>query len=376
MKRQTNITYRSLFFASALVLAFGACTRPPRPAVMAEAESARQTPAVSEAAKLAPQAILHADNLRKLAEEAYEKGDYVGAQLHSERALAAYQHAHVLARLVRAEQLGEEADFELEGSRKQLAETEAELEHVLAEIESLEMRIKVAEDALPITPSSPTDNYRRELARLASARSLHLDARLLCTAARLLDAKGRAMDEGEALVAELGKALAADDPHPVPIDEASRARAKCLEALTQARRVADNSSSLGHADTLLASLSAKGGLDLVRDDRGVVVTLRELFRGSSLSREASERLRELGELANENPGFPIQIVVHSAKGGKLAIDEARGAEVKKALVTSGASAEKIHIEPAGSTKPVVDPSSSLGQKRNERVEIVFVNPGG
>jgi len=362
--------------ALALSLGISACAPPPRPAVMAEASQVGSAPAAQEAAELAPQAFAHAEKLRKLAEEAYANEDFVGAQLHAERAIAAYHHAHALARIARATRMSEEANAALRESDEKLAVTERQLAEAMAEVEALELRIQVAKDALPPTPSAPASNYKRELARLASARSLALDARLLCAAAKLLSKEAAGVGEAEASLVALESKLAEPKPSPAPIDEASRVRAACLASLTAARRSAETQTSAGQADALLATLSNLGGFEPFRDDRGIVVTLRNVFRKGALSKEAEDRLHELGRLAKEHPSFPLQIVVHAAspKTSKATLDE-QGAAVGRVLTAMGLPAERLHVEAAGTTKPVVDPSGR-DRDRNERVEIVLVNPGG
>lgn len=358
----------------ALSLGVSACAPPPRPAVVAEAGHVASTPAASEAAELAPQAFAHAEKLRKLAEEAYENEDFVGAQLYAERAIAAYHHAHALARIARATQLGEEAELALREASEKLAVTERQLEEAKADIESLELRIRVAKEALPPTPSSPTKDPKRELARLASARALALDARLLCAAAKLLAKDASGLSEAEASLAALEEKLAAPKPNPAPIDDASRVRAACLASLTAARRSVATQAEVPHADALLATLSNLDGFSPIRDERGIVVTLHGAFRKGALSNEARARLDELGRVAKEHPAFPVQIVVHAAdaKTSQAALKE-RGATIEKALVEMGLPAERLLVEAAGAAKPLVDPKGR-DRQRNERLEIVFVSP--
>src|SRR5262249_46152890 len=120
---------------------------------------------------------------------AYAAGDLPGAQFLSERALAAYQHALVLARVTKAAENAERAGRDLEEAQKHATETQAELERLQTEANDIEARVKVLREAIPLTASPATTDRSREEARLASARSLALDARLLCTAAELLDPK-------------------------------------------------------------------------------------------------------------------------------------------------------------------------------------------
>jgi hypothetical protein len=61
------------------------CARLPRPPVMADADRVRAATA-SQATELAPEAMAHADKLRRDAETAYANGDLAAAQILAERA--------------------------------------------------------------------------------------------------------------------------------------------------------------------------------------------------------------------------------------------------------------------------------------------------
>ena len=354
------------------------CTRLPRPAVMADADRARAATA-GQATELAPEAMAHADKLRRDAETAYANGDLAGAQILAERAIVAYQHALVLVRLARATDIANRARLALQAAEQTLAQNEGEQRRVSAQAEDVELRIKVIKDAAPLAASGPGDPAR-EQARMTSSRSLALDARLLCGAARLLAPETPALLEAKATSEELDKRLSAA-PRVAPIETAMRARAQCLSALTAARRSAGATSSVGKSDQLLAELSSMGGLAPVRDDRGVVVTVRNLFAAAQLTSDAREQLGALGRVAQAHPDFPVQVVVHSAgvKGRSLELrddERKRGDAVAKVLTEAGATSERLAVEAAGSAHPILDPGVSRSPSRNERVEIIFVDPGG
>jgi hypothetical protein len=347
---------------------------------MVEADNMRKTPAAQTAASLAPEAFAHADKLRRDAELAYQQGDLGAAQILAERAVAAFQHALVLARIAYAADNANRARFALRTAEKSLAENESDLGRVSAQADDLELRIKVIKDAAPLVSSGGADGLR-EQARLASARSLTLDAKLLCGAARLVGAETEMLTHAQGLVEEVDKRIASQ-PRPAPIDAAMRARAECLAALTAARRPASAASTMGKSDQLLAELSAMGGLSPVRDDRGVVVVLRDAFAGKELSRENRERVEALGRVARAHADFPLQVVVHAA-GAKAGVartdaaqDRQRGETVSKALVQAGAHGERIMVEAAGTAHPLLDPALMRDPARNERIEIIFVDPGG
>jgi hypothetical protein len=349
---------------------------------MAEAESVRQSSAAQTAAALAPEAFAHAEKLRRDAEAAYQSGDLSGAQMLAERALAAYQHELVLARIARASETANRATLALRASEQSLAQSDGEQRRVSAQADDLEMRIKVIKDANPIVSAGPTDGAR-EIARLSAARSLGLDARLLCAAARMLAPETPSLAAAQQVVADLDKRLSTQ-PRPAPIEAAMRARAQCLAVLTAARRPAGNTSSLGKSDQLLSELSAVGGLSPVRDDRGVVVTLRKIFAADQLSKEGREQVEALGRVAQAHAEFPLQVVVHAAgsksgagagKGPALP-DRQRGETIAKVLSDAGAASDRILVEAAGTAHPAIDPTIASDPGRNERIEIIFVDPGG
>jgi hypothetical protein len=361
---------------SALALLVSSCARPPRPPVMAEAERIHQTTR-GQAADLAPEAMAHADKLRRDAEAAYASGDLAGAQIIAERSIAAYQHALVLVRVTRATDIANRAGLALKAAEQTLAQNEGEQKRVSAQADDIELRIKVIKDAAPLAATGPGDPAR-EQARMSSSRSLALDARLLCSAARMLAPETPALTAAQATSEELDKRLAAS-PRVAPIETAMRARAQCLAALTAARRTAGTTSSLGKSDQLLAELSSMGGLAPVRDDRGVVVTVRNMFTAAELTSGGREQIGALGRVAQSHPDFPVQVVVHSAKGKGADArqeDKKRGDAVAKAMAEAGASGERIAVETAGSAHPVLDPTVARAPSRSERVEIIFVDPGG
>ncbi|WP_437984733.1 hypothetical protein [Sorangium sp. So ce117] len=418
----------------------GACAPIPRPAVLDELDHVRAGAVAAESKRHAPGAFARAEKLRGDALAALESEDRSGAQILGEQAIAAHAHAHALSRVARAEAAETEAKAQRSAGEASLAGLEAEQSRVAAEVDALDMRTKVARDAQPVVPSGKAD-ADREKARLAAARSLALQARLLCGAARLLIAPApqdssqpasasptgpqpagaspagpqpagaspagaqptaaspAGAQPGSAelatqlegataaikkLDAELAEASGSTRAIPAPIDQASRARAGCLAALTAARRAATPvTRAPGAGDALLAELSAAGTWSPVRDDRGIVVTLRGLFAGNALTKAGEARLRDLALVATAHPSFPVAVVVHTDREIRASEEPAwaaRADAVVRALgpaqgaIAAGAPAGPS-IAPflAGSASPVVDPGGSE-RARNARVEIIFVTP--
>ncbi len=245
-------------------------------------------------------------------------------------------------------------------------------EHALRDAADVPTRGRdlLARERLLPMPSGPA-TPEREAARAVTVRSLAVQARLLCGAARLLGSDAPALIEAEGNAASLEERLA-KSPRIAPIDDAARARARCLDVLTKARR--SSGYDAGSADALLAELSAAGGWDPSRDERGVVVALRDWFHGAALAPSAATKLAELGRVAAAHPLCGIEVVVHDAHtpvAGETA-DAKRADAAVQALVRGGAAAQRVRVELAGALAPVVDPSDAKARARNERLEVVFV----
>jgi len=348
-----------------------ACATSPRPRVLGEVDAIRQGAAAQQAEKLAPQAHARAEALRKLAENAHDDGKLARAQALGEHALAAYGHAFVLSRLVRAQRRQDRARQNVEAARSELHALDQQQRTLAAETDALELRIKVARDAVPLRPNVPS-SPEREKARREAAEGLTVQARLLCSAAKLLEPTREGLPK---LLAELSTVeQRARSEAAAPIDEALRLRSECLKQLTLTRRPARRSApAAGVADALLSELSEGGDLFPFRDDRGVVVTLRSLFdaRGK-LTGTAEKTLDRLGLVAKAHPEFPVLVVVHAARGRPTDADAKRAQAVAERLRRSGATRVEPHV--AGGAQPVLDPKRPGATERNRRVEIVFVAP--
>lgn len=373
--------FRALLLAPLLALA--ACAPPPRPPVLGDVEQVRAGTAALEAKDLAPAAYAHAEKLRGEAEAAYTAEDLAGAQILGEQALAAYAHAHATARIARADGQGEKARAELALAQAELAKIDADQVRVAAEVDALDLKIKVVRDAQPVVASNRADPDR-EAARLASARALAVQSRVLCAAARLLASDAAKDSEVGKLSPTIDTATAAADALDAavgpkatlaPIDQASRTRAACLSALTLVRRASSPVTvASGAGDALLTTLSTAGSWSPSRDDRGVFVTLRNLFTGDALSTAGDSKIAEAAKVAVANPTFPIAVVIHHDKalaGKDEASLRARADAVVAALKKGGAT--KVTAVVAGASAPVVDPAGK-DKARNARVELVFITP--
>jgi hypothetical protein len=367
MKSRAGILACAVFALAAI--ACGGRGGKPDPKV-AEAERART--ALADARTLAPQAYAEADQALRAAREADAAGDKEAASLHAERALAAYQHAVAIARLARATDEELRAKEALGHASEQLTRFSIARSAAEREADDFDRQLKIAREAQLPAPSGPADP-ERERARLVAAGSLAVQARLLCSAARLVSAQAAGLAEAEAAVADVEKRVD-ERKKPAPIDAAGRARATCLSVLTKARRA--GAADAEKADELLGELSRAKLADASpsRDERGVVVTLRSTFRGDALAPEAENRLKELGRVAAANPGFALQVVVHDgATSPSREQNKRRGDAALSALKSGGAS--KMTLEQAGARAPLYDPADAKRRGQNARLEIVFVGSG-
>jgi flagellar motor protein MotB len=341
-------------------------------------ERVRASPATQQGAALAPQQFAHADDLRALANQEAQRGDQVAASIEAARAITAYEDALALARLARATTESDDAKATLASDEARAQTLASERADVEREADELAKKLQVAHEAIASVPSGRADP-EREAARRVAARSLAAEARLLCGAARLLSPSLEGLEGAEKDVSEIDAQL--DKPKRgalTPIDGAARARAACLALLTRARRTS-NASFQGEPDALLSELSASGSWDPTRDERGVVVTLREVFRGTALTAAAGKALAELGRVASAHPSFAIQIVVHDAAPPSPAEAEAdveRARTAAAALIAGGAAEARVKPEADGARAPIVDPSDERHRSRNARVDVVFVSPVG
>lgn len=340
-------------------------------------EKVRVGPQAREGAVLAPQAFALAERERELARAAHRNGDRVGATLHADRALAAYQHATVLARLARAVEDTSKADAARASAEAELARLVAAREGLDREALELDKRLTVAQESLVPAVSRATD-AQREAARLVAARSLATQARLLCGAARLLSPQLEGLADAEREALELEKKLeatGAQGSKAGAIDSAARARVGCLAVLTKARRSADRASA-GQADALLTELSAVGTWTPIRDERGVVVSLRGAFQGTSLSADGEAKLKELGRVLAAHPTVAAQVVLHDAvapSAGEAAANQERASLAAKTLA-GAQGAPRVEAQTAGARVPIADPNDPKLRARNARLDVVFVTP--
>ena len=124
--------------------------------------------------------------------------------------------------------------------------------------------------------------------------------------------------------------------------------------------------------------SAAGGLAPIHDERGVVVTLRDAFKGTTLTPAGETTLKELGRVLAAHPGFAVQVVLHDASTPtpqESHADAERADASVKAIASEAGTSANVKAETVGARSPIVDPSDARHRARNARMDVVFVTPG-
>jgi hypothetical protein len=347
-----------------------ACSSAPPPRSLTALDEVVTSPRGQEAKQLAPQAYHHALQLAAEARQAHEAGNGELAELLAEQAQVTLEQAFVLTRAAKADARTTAAQGSVDASTANLAAVDAQQAELLAQTEAVELRTRVIRDALPLSPSSKA-SPEREQARRDAARSLVGDARLLCVAAQLLRGEADPLRKQLEAIATLERDIE-QSWRTVPIDAASTARSRCLSLLSAARRTkATPSSQLQPVDMLLDELS-RAGQQPHRDDRGVVVTLRDSFEGNRLTAAAQKRLTELARVAKSHGQYPVLLVLHQARGKATAADGDKLNGAKQALSSAGVAS--VQAELAGSKQPLVPNGHPRAASENARLEVVFVAP--
>jgi len=337
-----------------------ACTATVRPARLNDANAVAKSASALESRELAPQAFAQAEKLRMQAAQAADEGKTPMAEMKADRAIAAYAHAQVLARIVKAEQRLVAAKSELAQIESDNLALEGRQVTVAAELASLSTQAQVEREAEAIAESKGS-TPDREAARATAARSALSQARLLCVCAVLADGDAKAAEGILASISDLAASLE-KKPSPSILVDALKLRSSCQEQLTLARRPNRLSEPTSdESDRLFLELSG-GGYSPVRDDRGIVVILSRS--------DLTGKLSELARFAVEHGRSSILGVVHSERATRQRDDAPTMDALKKAFVDAGVKA--VRIESAGSTLPLESGRSTKASHKNDRVEIVFV----
>jgi outer membrane protein OmpA-like peptidoglycan-associated protein len=128
---------------------------------------------------------------------------------------------------------------------------------------------------------------------------------------------------------------------------------------------------------LEAELSA---LEAKRTDRGMLVTLDDVFFDTAAARIASGASRSLDKVVGflkNNPDQRIIIEGHTDARGAAdynqRLSERRAEAVKQEMVARGIEANRLIARGYGESRPVTSNATQAGRQLNRRVEIIFPN---
>ena len=343
--------------------------------VLGQLDALRLEPPVAAAKSGSPALYAHAEALRLAAERAFEAGDPASSDLLGARAEAAYLRAVAVGRRTAALIRKEAAAARLAELTSRLAADDKARLAAEVEADKLEAAIAVHKEAIAPASSGPT-TAAREAARWVVTRENVATADAFCEGASLLAASAKGLADAQKLLADVKTKVEAGGKD-APLDASTRARALCLKALSAARDTVVKSGGPA-GDALLADLE-KAGISATRDERGVIVTLRQSpkqgapFEGTKLTAAGKSKLEAIGKLLAKHPAFAALVIAHAAPGALDAPrDKARADAGKLALSSVGVDPARLSTLTPGAAQLAVDDPTKKAE--NERLEIVLVVP--
>jgi flagellar motor protein MotB len=137
--------------------------------------------------------------------------------------------------------------------------------------------------------------------------------------------------------------------------------------------------ALEERKALLDEATSVGASEAKQDERGVVITLHEMFApGKAQVREEKEFLvKRVAELARKFKAYPLIVEGHTDSWGSsannLALSTSRAQAVLDLLVQKEKlDPNRVKAAGYGEQKPISDNSASDGRAKNRRIEVVFL----
>lgn len=171
------------------------------------------------------------------------------------------------------------------------------------------------------------------------------------------------------------------------LDEANKAaaeaKAKAELAVEAARKAfaAENEkvALLKEREALFKDAAGIGGVPVKQEQRGVVLTLYDMFASSksNVLTEQTYLLDKIADLARKYPRYPIVVEGYTDSRGRdaenLALSQARAQSVLNYLVQQQKlEFERVRSSGYGEANPVADNSKASGRAKNRRVEVIFL----
>lgn len=324
------------------------------------------TQATVQRAKTADPALFAAgQNFHRRANEALDDGDEAESRRLAELGRVALDGA-----LEKAKAL--DAGRREASAQARIAAAERVIQQQTARRAELQRRIERMEKLAALQTAQAQSSTRQkavEIQKLVAIAAANLDAVTAATAdigpkkaaaAAAIEKANAALQAGDHARAEL-HANEAVQLAQAAKEEASRD----LNALAKQRELLQRSAALVK-DTKL-------------DQRGVVVTLRNMFKSGKTVIRARKKdlLTELSDLALKYPEFPIVVHGYTDSRGRnasnLALSTGRAQAVVEYMVREGRIPfERIKGAGFGEENPIADNSTRRGRAKNRRVEVIFL----
>lgn len=136
---------------------------------------------------------------------------------------------------------------------------------------------------------------------------------------------------------------------------------------------------LKERENLLREANAIAGAEAIKDSRGVVITLRDMFASgkTEVLAERTALLDQIAELARKYTDYPLVIEGYTDSMGRdadnLTLSQGRAQAVADYLIQQQKmDMNRLKASGYGEARPVADNSSREGRAKNRRVEVIFL----
>jgi outer membrane protein OmpA-like peptidoglycan-associated protein len=369
--------------AIVLMMAAG-CATAPKPPELEAFERIKAQPTVTAAQKRSPDLVVDSEKLYEKARKEWQDKD-----LEESRRDALMGAIKLKTAMALAEQDGAKARSS--GYDREQAKSDEEYGRLAKELTALNEQIALMQKLNEARSSAATDKAKlaqqlSEEQQKASARDKVAAAELAIKTADIVDAKTNAKVEYASAKDQLERAQTElkQGNWSAAATSAELAKSKAEQAALVSKpiyeRTAQNMSDKTRDEALGRDAAGISGITVRLERRGdvqrLVLPLRGMFiKKSTMITGGDSTLDAVAQLAKKYPTYPINVVGHTAKGGRaaelIALSQARAQSVSSALVSRGVEDRRMKVSGMGADDPVSD-SKGAGKDLNNRVEIIFI----
>jgi outer membrane protein OmpA-like peptidoglycan-associated protein len=109
-----------------------------------------------------------------------------------------------------------------------------------------------------------------------------------------------------------------------------------------------------------------------------VLAVRFEDGGTQIKGKATAQLDELAATLRANPKMKLALISHTAEepDAEKTLEQSRGraATIKAELTKRGAKADQVHALGCGQARPVAPNNVPWGRKKNDRLEVLVLDP--